>query len=53
MNMFALFHIASSFSKEASVILTVVDSKFSEKFMSIKDREQSLDDMILLALESI
>ena len=53
MESFALFHIASSFEKEASVILTVVDSKFSEKFMSIKEREQSLDDMILLALESI
>ena len=53
MESFALFHIASSFDKEASVILTVVDSKFSDQFMSIKDREQSLDNMILLALESI
>ena len=53
MESFALFHIASSFDKEAAVILTVVDSKFSDKFMSIKDREQSLDNMILLALDSI
>ena len=53
MESFALFHIANSFEKEASVILTVVDSKYSETFMSIKDREQSLDQMIVLALESI
>ena len=53
MESFALFHIADSFDKKAAVILTVVDSKYSETFMSIEDRERSLDDMILLALASI
>lgn len=53
MESFALFHIANSFEKEAAVILTVVDSKFKETFMSIEERERSLDQMITLALESI
>jgi purine-nucleoside phosphorylase len=53
MESFALFHIANSFDKKASCILTVVDSKFSEKFMSQEDREKSLDESITLALESI
>lgn len=53
MESFALFHIADSFNKEASTILTVVDSKFKETFMSVEEREKSLDEMITLALESI
>lgn len=53
MEAFALFHIADSFDKEASCILTVVDSKFSETFMSQEDREKSLNESITLALESI
>ncbi len=53
MEAFALFHVADSFDKEASCILTVVDSKFSETFMSQEDREKSLNESITLALESI
>jgi len=53
MESFALFHIASSFQKEAACLLTVVDSKFHDTFMSIEERERSLDDMIELALEAI
>lgn len=53
MEAFALFHIADSFDKEASCILTVVDSKFSKVFMSQEDREKSLNESITLALESI
>ncbi len=53
MEAFALFHIASSFDKQASCILTVVDSKFSDVFMSPEDREKSLNASITLALESI
>lgn len=53
MEAFALFHIADSFLKQASCILTVVDSKFSDEFMSQEDREKSLNDSITLALESI
>ena len=53
METFALFHIADSFDKDAAAILTVVDSKYSEDFLSIEDRERSLDRMITLALDSI
>lgn len=53
MESFALFHIATSFEKEAACILTAVDSKFENAFMSIEDRETSLNNMITLALESI
>lgn len=53
METFALFHIADSFDKQAAAILTVVDSKYKENFMSIEDREKSLDTMILLALDSL
>lgn len=53
MEAFALFHIATSFEKEAACVLTVVDSKFSDKFMSQEDREKSLNESITLALESI
>lgn len=53
MEAFALFHIADSFEKESSCVLTVVDSKFSETFMSQEDREKSLNESITLALESI
>lgn len=50
---FALLHTANYFGKEAAVIVTVVDSKYSDEVISIEDREKSLDDMINLALNSI
>ena len=50
---FALMHTANSFGKEAAVMATAVDSKFSDTVLSIEDREKSLNDMITLALESI
>lgn len=53
METFALFHIANSFEKEAAAILTVVDSKYEKTFLSIEDREKSLNTMIKLALDSI
>ena len=53
MEAFALFHIANSFDKESACILTVVDSKFNDEFMSQEDREKSLNESITLALESI
>ncbi len=53
METFALFHIARSFDKEAAAILTVVDSKYSEVFLTPEERESSLNDMITLALDSI
>ena len=53
METFALFHIANSFGKEAAALLTVVDSKYEKTFLSIEDREKSLNTMIKLALDSI
>jgi len=50
---FALLHTANHFSKQAAVIATAVDSKFSDVVVSIEEREKSLDEMINLALESI
>ena len=53
MEAFALFHIANHFQKEASCILTAVDSKFSKTVLSGEERQTSLNEMITLALESI
>ncbi len=53
MEAFALFHIASHFKKEASCILTAVDSKFSDVVLSGEERQNSLNEMITLALDSI
>ncbi len=53
METFALFHIANSFGKASAAILTVVDSKYKEAFLSPQERETSLDNMITLALDSI
>ena len=50
---FALMHTANSFTREAAVIATAVDSKYSNTVLSIEDREKSLNDMITLALESV
>lgn len=53
MEAFGLFHIAHHFNREASCILTAVDSKFSDVVLSGDAREKSLNDMITLALETI
>ena len=53
MEAYMLFHIANIFNKDASCILTVVDSRFENKELTSEEREKSLDDMIILALESI
>lgn len=51
---FGLFHIAKYCGKEAAMLLTVVDSKYEpNNTISPEDRENSLDTMITLALESI
>lgn len=53
MEAFGLFIVASKFNRQASCLLTVVDSHNSDDIIDPKDREKSLDDMIILALESI
>ena len=53
MEAFALFHIARKENKEASAIMSVVDSKYEDVEISSEDRETKLNNMIKLALESI
>lgn len=53
MESFGLFTTANHFDREAAAIITIVDSKFTDKVVSPKDREQALDKMIVLGLESL
>ncbi len=53
MEAFALSHIANTMGIEATTIMTVVDSKYSEVVLSPEDRETKLNNMITLGLESI
>ncbi len=50
---FALVHVANSFNRKAAVLLTAVDSKFTDKIVSPEDRQTSLNDMIGLALDAL
>lgn len=52
MEAFALFSTAKLLNKNASCLLTVVDSIFKDSNVSADDREKSLDNMIKLALDS-
>ena len=53
MEAFALFHVANHFEREAACLLTAVDSKFSDVILSSEERQNNLNEMITLALESI
>ena len=50
---FALLHLAYKFERQAAVIVTAVDSKFTDKIVSPEERQTSLDDMISLGLDSL
>ncbi|MBR2744318.1 MAG: purine-nucleoside phosphorylase [Clostridia bacterium] len=52
MESFALFYTAKYLHKEASCLLTVVDSHAKKQEVSSEEREKSLNNMNLLALES-
>ena len=52
MESFALFYTAKYLNKKAACLLTAVDSRFHTEQISSKDREQSLDGMIKLALDT-
>ena len=53
MESFAILYIAKMLQKEATCLLTVVDSEYQLKeVVSADDRQNSMDNMILLALES-
>ena len=53
MESFAIFYIAPLFKKDAACLLTVIDSHFKNTDVPSKIREKSLDDMDLIALNSI
>ncbi len=53
MEAFGLFYIAKKLGKEATCLMTVVDSLYDKRSLSSEDREQSLNDMITLALDSV
>ena len=52
MESFALFYMAKKFNRNATCLLTVVDSQFDDRIITSEEREKSLDDMIILALEA-
>ena len=53
MEAFGLFYIANKLGKEATCLMTVVDSLYDKRSLSSEERETSLNDMIEMALESI
>ena len=53
MESFALFYTAKSLNKKASCLLSVVDSRFKQEEISAEDRQNSLNDMIKIALDAI
>lgn len=53
MESFGLIHVANSFNREAAVMCTAVDSKFTDKIVTPEERQTSLNDMIALALDSL
>ena len=52
MESFSLFNNARYFNKKASCILTVSNTFYDNQELSAKEREQHLDNMIIIALES-
>lgn len=53
MEAFGLFYIAKKLGKQATCLMTVVDSLFDERSLSSEERETSLNEMITIALDSI
>ena len=52
MEAFCLFYLAHKLNKEATCLLTVVDSKYDKRSLTSEERQTSLNDMIKLALEA-
>ena len=53
MEAFGLFYIANKLGREATALMTVVDSLYDKRSLTSEEREKSLDNMIEIALESI
>ena len=52
METFGLFYLAHKLGREATCLLTVVDSKHDKRSLSSEERQTSLNDMIKLAIEA-
>lgn len=52
MESFALFYTAKYLNRKASCLLTVVDSHYKNQAITAEEREKSLNNMIVLSLES-
>ncbi|MCI8272921.1 MAG: purine-nucleoside phosphorylase [Clostridia bacterium] len=52
MEAFALFYIAKFFNKNATCLMSVVDSEFVEHVATAEERQTGLNNMIRLALDS-
>lgn len=53
MEAFGLFHVANLCGKEATCLMTIVDSPYEEKMLTEDEKVRDLNDMIILALESL
>lgn len=53
MEAFSLFYTAKVLNKKASCLLTVVDSHAKHQELTAEDREKNVNDMIVLALETV
>ena len=53
MEAFGLFHVANLCNKNATCIMSIVDSPYEEKMLTPLEKEKKLNDMIMLTLESI
>lgn len=53
MEAFGLFHVAELCGKKASALVSIVDSPYENVMLSADEKEKKLNDMIILALESI
>ena len=53
MEAFSLFYVAKMLNKNASCLMSVVDSKFIKEVATPEQRERNLDNMIKIALDAI
>ena len=53
MEAYGLFYLGEKFNRETACLMTVVDSKYEKEQLTSEEREKSLDEMIVLALESL
>lgn len=53
MEAFGLFHVANLCNRNATCLISIVDSIYDKNMVSETDKEKNLNDMISLALESI